>query len=71
MKLRAAQLTLSEEFVARTHKQNLLHGENKFFIVIFMSAMFILSVLVLASSGALIARQLLRAKPLPLLRRAR
>lgn len=51
--------------------QNLLHAQNKVFIVIAMIATFALAALFLAFSGALIARQSLRAKLLPLLRRAR
>ena len=50
---------------------NLLRGQSKVFIVAFMFATFIVSALFLALSGALIARLPLRAKLLPLLRRAR
>lgn len=52
-------------------QQNRLHARNKAFIVIAMIATFALAALFLAFSGALIARQPLRAKLLPLLRRAR
>jgi len=51
--------------------KNLLRGKNKVFIVIFMFAMLIFSALFLAFSGALLVRLPLRAKLLPLLRRAR
>jgi len=50
---------------------NLLRGQNKIFIVFAMATVFTFAALFLAFSGALIARQPLRAKLLPLLRRAR
>jgi len=51
--------------------KNLLRGRNKVFIVIFMFAILIFAALFLAFSGALFMRLPLRAKLLPLLRRAR
>ncbi len=51
--------------------QNLLHPPENIFIVRSMTATLIFSALFLALSGALIARRPLRAKLLPLLRRAR
>jgi cytochrome bd-type quinol oxidase subunit 2 len=50
---------------------NLLHAGNKVFIVFPMTATLVFSALFLALTGALIARLSLRAKLLPLLRRAR
>jgi hypothetical protein len=49
----------------------LLHAGNKVFIVFAMTATLVFSTLFLALAGALIARLPLRAKLLPLLRRAR
>jgi hypothetical protein len=51
--------------------QNLLRGKNKDSIVICMFATLVFSALFLALAGALLARLPLRAKLLPLLRRAR
>ena len=51
--------------------QNLLRGKNKDSIVIIMFATLVFSALFLALAGALLARLPLRAKLLPLLRRAR
>jgi chromosome condensin MukBEF MukE localization factor len=52
-------------------QQNLLHTPENIFIVRPMTATLIFSALFLALSGVLIARLPLRAKLLPLLRRAR
>ena len=51
--------------------ENRLHAKNNVAIVNTMVSAFIFSLFVLASFGALLARQPLRAKLLPLLRRAR
>ena len=51
--------------------QNLLRGGNKFSIVSTMTATLIFAAIFLVLSGALIVRLPLRAKLLPLLRRAR
>ncbi len=51
--------------------EKILHAFNNGYIVISMFATILFSALFLALSGALIARQPLRAKLLPLLRRAR
>lgn len=56
---------------AKPAQQNLLHVSNKVFIVAVMVATLVYSALFLAVSGALIVRLPLRAKLLPLLRRAR
>ena len=58
-------------FSASGGSENLLHAGNKVFIVFPMTATLIASALFLAYTGALIARLPLRAKLLPLLRRAR
>lgn len=62
---------VDEVVVTKSVLQNLLHGKAKIFIVINMTSALIYSAIFLALSGALIARLPLRAKLLPLLRRAR
>ena len=52
-------------------QQNLLRGMGNIFIVATMSEMLVFSLLFFVLSGVLLARLPLRAKLLPLLRRAR
>lgn len=61
----------SSVFSGRGGSENLLHVVNKVFIVFAMTATLFISALFLVLTGALVARLSLRAKLLPLLRRAR